>query len=60
MIFSKSNKLIYTTVELESHNAKSFTKKGDYTKELTHAIKQIIDWRSWISDNIQLHFQSIQ
>ena len=40
MIFSKSNKLIYTAVELESHNAKSFTKKGDYTKELTHVIKQ--------------------
>jgi len=43
----------WQAVELESHNAKSFTKKGDYTKELTHAIKQIIDWRSWISNNIQ-------
>ena len=43
----------WQAVELESHNAKCFTKKGDYTRELTHAIKQIEDWRSWISDNIQ-------
>jgi hypothetical protein len=43
----------WQAVELESHNAKCFTKKGNYTKELTHAIKQIEDWRSWISDNIQ-------
>jgi len=43
----------WQAVELESHFAKSFTRNGDYTKELTHAIKQIEDWRSWISNNIQ-------
>lgn len=43
----------WQAVELESHNAKCFTKNGDYTKELTHAVKQIQDWRSWIRDNIQ-------
>jgi hypothetical protein len=42
----------WQAVELESHNAKCFTKNGNYTRELTHAIKQVIDWRSWIGDNI--------
>jgi len=43
----------WQAVELESHNAKCFTKNGDYTKEINHAVKQIVDWRSWIRDNIQ-------
>jgi hypothetical protein len=47
-----SDGFYWQAVELESHNAKCFTKKGDYTKELTHAIKQVEDWRSWIRDNI--------
>ena len=42
----------WQAIELESHKSKCFTKKGNYTKELTHAIKQILDWRSWLSDNI--------
>ena len=47
-----SDGIHWQAVELESHNVKCFTKKGDYTKELTHAVKQIEDWRSWIRDNI--------
>jgi len=43
----------WQVVELESQKSKCFTKNGDYTKELTHAVKQIEDWRSWIRDNIQ-------
>jgi hypothetical protein len=43
----------WQVLELESPIAKCFTKKGNYTKELTHSIKQIVDWRSWIRDNIQ-------
>jgi Domain of unknown function (DUF4263) len=38
-------------VELESPKAKMFTKKGDPTQQLTHAIRQITDWRSWLSRN---------
>ncbi len=39
-------------VELESPKTKMFTKKGDPTTALTHAIRQIEDWRSWIRKNI--------
>ncbi len=41
----------WVAVELESPKAKMFTVKGDLTKELTHAIRQIQDWRSWIKSN---------
>lgn len=38
-------------VELENPRAQMFTKRGDQTKELTHAIGQIQDWRIWLSQN---------
>ncbi len=38
-------------VELESPKAKMFTRAGNPTKELTHAIRQIQDWRSWLTKN---------
>jgi len=38
-------------VELENPRAQMFTKLGDQTKELTHAIGQIQDWRIWLSKN---------
>jgi hypothetical protein len=41
----------WQAVELESPKAKMFTKRGDATKELNHAIGQILDWRSWLSRN---------
>lgn len=41
----------WVAVELESPNAKMFNKKGDPTKDLTHAIRQIHDWRSWIKSS---------
>jgi len=50
---SDSEGFHWQAVEIESHKAKCFTKNGNYTKELTHAVKQIEDWRSWIRDNIQ-------
>jgi hypothetical protein len=28
-----------------------FTRAGDPTRDLTHAIRQIKDWRNWISNN---------
>ncbi|MFY3002063.1 Shedu anti-phage system protein SduA domain-containing protein [Achromobacter xylosoxidans] len=41
----------WTAVELESPLAKMFTKAGDPSATLNHAIKQIRDWRIWLSRN---------
>ena len=41
----------WIAVELESPKSRIFTKSGDPTKELTHAIRQILDWRAWINNN---------
>ncbi len=41
----------WQAVELESPNVPMFNKKGDPSKELTHAIRQIQDWRAWLSRN---------
>ena len=38
-------------VELESPCAKMFTKSGNPSSTLTHAIRQIQDWRAWIHSN---------
>lgn len=35
-------------VELESPTAKMFTKAGDPSRQLNHAMRQISDWRSWL------------
>ena len=39
-------------VELESPTLKLFTKAGDPSAALTHAIRQIQDWRAWIDQNL--------
>lgn len=39
-------------VELENPNYHMFTQAGDQTKELSHALRQIEDWREWLTDNI--------
>lgn len=39
-------------VELENPNYKMFTKTGEETKELKHAIRQIQEWRAWLKQNI--------
>ena len=41
-----------TAIELESPKAKLFNKAGDPSKELNHAIRQIVDWRAWIKKNV--------
>ncbi|WP_280273397.1 Shedu anti-phage system protein SduA domain-containing protein [Nocardia wallacei] len=43
--------LVWYAVELERPQAKLFTTKGDPTSALTHAVRQINDWRSWLSRN---------
>jgi hypothetical protein len=39
-------------LELESPHQKMFNKNGDPSHALTHAIRQIQDWRSWLESNI--------
>jgi hypothetical protein len=41
----------WQVVEIESPSAKMFTKSGDPSKVLNHAIRQITDWRSWLKRN---------
>lgn len=46
-----SGGLIWYAVELERPQAILFTKKGDPSAALTHALRQINDWREWLSRN---------
>lgn len=46
-----SGGLIWYAVELERPQAMLFTKKGDPSAALTHALRQISDWREWLSRN---------
>jgi hypothetical protein len=41
----------WQAVELESPKSRMFTKAGDPSKELSHAIRQIQDWRAWLQRN---------
>ena len=41
----------WMAVELESPRARIFTNRGDPTATLNHAIRQITDWRNWLSRN---------
>lgn len=42
----------WTVVELEGPNHRMFNKQGDPSKALNHAIRQITDWRSWLTANL--------
>jgi len=39
-------------VELKNPNAMLFNRKGDPSAALTHAIRQVADWRAWLKNNI--------
>lgn len=41
----------WEAVELESPLRPMFNKNGDPSQYLNHAIRQIIDWRAWLSSN---------
>ena len=41
----------WVAVEIESPSARIFTKKGDPSATLNHAIRQISDWRAWLRKN---------
>ncbi len=40
-----------TFVELERADVPLFTKKGDPSKYLTHALRQVMNWRAWLEDH---------
>jgi hypothetical protein len=39
-------------VEIEAPSKRMFTRKGDPTAALTHAIRQVRDWHAWIHENL--------
>jgi hypothetical protein len=41
----------WTFVELERADVPLFTKAGDPTRYLTHAIRQVLDWQAWVVDH---------
>lgn len=43
--------LLWTLVELESPTASLTISDGQHSKQLRKAIKQVTDWREWLSDN---------
>ena len=42
----------WAMVELESPNEKTLTRAGLPAKKLAEALKQIRDWRTWLTDNV--------
>ena len=42
----------WIAVELESPRTSLFTKAGNPTATLTHAIRQIMNWRTWLTNNL--------
>jgi hypothetical protein len=49
----------WVAVELESPRASIFTKAGNPTATLTHAIRQITDWRAWLTNNLSYATRSV-
>jgi hypothetical protein len=49
----------YLLVEIESPLRELFRKDGQQRQELTHAFNQIIDWRIFIEDNLQMVQQEL-
>lgn len=47
-----SDGFVWYAVELERPQAKMFNKNGDPSALLNHAIRQISDWRDWLSENL--------
>ena len=46
-----SGGFVWYAVELERPQAKVFNKNGDPSAALNHALRQIGDWRDWLSNN---------
>jgi hypothetical protein len=41
----------WLAVELENPRTRLFTRSGDPSRTLNHAIRQIVDWRAWLRRN---------
>jgi hypothetical protein len=44
---------IYEFIEIESPHSPAFTSKGTPTQRLVNSIQQIINWRDWLTSNMQ-------
>jgi hypothetical protein len=45
--------LLCTFIEIENPSMPLFTRAGNPTSQLTHAIRQVQDWKSWVRNNSQ-------
>jgi ppGpp synthetase/RelA/SpoT-type nucleotidyltranferase len=43
----------YLLVEIENPQAELFSKSGDFSAGVNHAIRQVEDWQEWIEANLQ-------
>lgn len=43
----------YTLVEIERSNQKLFNKNGNFSKDLTHSIRQVLDFQTWVGDHLE-------
>jgi len=41
----------YTLVEIERSNQRLFNKDGNFSKAVTHSIRQVLDFQTWIRDH---------
>ncbi len=48
-----------TFIELERPDVSLFTRRGDPTKHLAHAIRQIVNWNAWLIDNHEFALKEI-
>lgn len=42
----------YILVEIENPKRSLFTKRGDFTADVTHAVQQVEDWQEWLEQNL--------
>jgi Domain of unknown function (DUF4263) len=47
----EDHELQWTLVELEPSTLPLFTKAGDPTRHLSHAVRQFSDWRNWVNSH---------
>jgi hypothetical protein len=55
---SNSLRSLITFVEIERSNMPLFTKSGDPTSGLTHAIRQVQNWKQWVTNN-RMYMQQV-
>lgn len=51
---------VATLVEIERADIRLFTKTGDPTAQLTHAIRQVQNWKRWVTTNRSFFIDEIQ